>query len=173
MKTHPATSRISALLITATLVALVGCADREPAPPATPEATPSTTDKVSSAAGEAWDATKETASDVYTGVKNATTDTIARLDRATYDERASIRDGLADAADKLEAELAEWRAEGKATGDDAANSKLADAKATFKQRLQDLGEATADGWDAAKARAAAAWVDLKAAYAEAKGEPAA
>lgn len=171
MKTRATTLRLPALLIATVLTALVGCSERAPVTPTAPEVTPPSTNSLSSTAGEAWEATKDTAGAAYDQVKDATTDTISRLDRATYEDRASIRASLADASAELEAEFAEWRSEGKMI-DEKASTKLATANTEFKESLQDMGTATASGWNEAKTRTAAAWADLKAAYASAKGEAA-
>lgn len=158
---HLVPASVTALLLTA----LVGCADRNvPAEPATPPAPEPT---AQSAAGEAWDKTKEVAKDTYDSVKDATTSAANRLDRATYDERMAIKANLAEAGAKLDAEIAEWRSEGK-TVNPETESKIATAKSEFNQSLDELGAATAAGWEAAKAKTAAAWAKLKAAYAEAK-----
>jgi hypothetical protein len=156
------------------LAALVGCADRNvPADPSTPN-TPSptttpATNNTQSAAGQAWDNTKNAASDAYDSVRDATTDAANRLERATYDERMAIKANLTEAGAKLDAELAEWRRDGRVIKTEA-QSEIAEAKSEFNESLDELGEATAQGWQTAKAETAAAWTRLKAAYANAKAE---
>jgi hypothetical protein len=158
---HLVPAALTALLLTA----MVGCADRNvPADPATPPAPEPT---AQSAAGEAWDKTKDVASDAYDSVKDATVSAANKLDRATYDERMAIKANLAEAGAKLDAEIAEWRSEGK-TVTPETESKIATAKSEFNESLDDLGDATSAGWEAAKAKTAAAWAKLKAAYEEAK-----
>jgi hypothetical protein len=160
---HLAPAAVTALLLTA----LVGCTDRNTPAESTTPAAPSPTTQ--STAAEAWDKTKEVAADTYDSVKDATTNAAGRLERATHDERMAIKANLAEAGAKLAAEIAEWRGEGK-TVKPEIESKLAAAKAEFNQSLDELGDATASGWNAAKAKTAAAWVKLKAAYNDATTE---
>ncbi len=156
---HLVPASVTALLLTT----LVGCADRnvptEPAPPAEPAA--------KSTAADAWDKTKDAAKDTYDNVKDATTSAVGKLERATYDERMAIKANLTEAGAKLDAKISEWRNDGK-TVTPETESKIATAKAEFNEALDELGEATASGWEAAKAKTAAAWVKLKAAYDDAK-----
>ncbi|MBC8009375.1 MAG: hypothetical protein H7067_04680 [Burkholderiales bacterium] len=162
---------VPAVLVAAVLAALVGCSDRDTTSTTPPPAQLSTVDKAQAAAGEAWDKTKETSKEVYADAKDAISDGADKLERATYDERVSIKAGLSDAAAKLDTKFSEWRAEGKPVSA-TTEQKIATAKASFSESLSELGDATASTWDAAKAKTAAAWTSLKAAYAEAKDAPA-
>jgi hypothetical protein len=160
---HLVPAAVTALLLTA----FVGCAERNvPAEPATPDAPSPTTQ---SAAGQAWDNTKDAAGDAYDSVKDATTNAANRLDRATYDERMAIKSNLSEAGAKLDAEIAEWRRDGRVINSEA-QSEISEAKSEFNESLDELGDATSEGWEAAKAKTAAAWTKLKAAYAEAKAD---
>lgn len=159
---------IPAFCAVALLSAFAGCSDRGTAsnPPAERA---SKTEEAQNAVGEAWDKTKSAVKETYADMKDAVGDGVEKLDRATYDERAEIKASLAEAGAKLDAELVDWTREGK-TINAAAKEKLASAKTAFDNSLDQLGSATAEGWEAAKAKAAAAWADLKAAYAAAKAE---
>jgi len=128
---------------------------------------PATEPTVKAKAGEAWDKTKDVASDTYDSVKDATMSAAGRLERATYDERMEIKASLTAAGAEFDAEMAEWNREGK-TVSSATKERLADAKTEFNQSLNALGSATAEGWEAAKAKTTSAWTKLKAAYNEAK-----
>lgn len=156
---------VPASLATLLLAALVGCADRkvpaEPAPPAEPT--------LKSTAADAWDKTKEVTKDTYETVKDATTSAASKLERATYDERMAIKANLSEAGAKLDAKITEWQSDGKAVS--AENQvRLATAKSEFNQSLDELGKATANGWEAAKAKTAAAWTKLTTAYDEAQAK---
>jgi hypothetical protein len=173
MNTHDTRFRlVPAVLVAAVLAALTACSDRNvPTTPEPAKTEPSTVDKAQAAVGEAWDKTKETTKEVYADAKDAVSDGAEKLDDATYDERVAIKASLAEAGAKLDAKFAEWRTEGKAVS--AANEqKIAEAKVAFSKSLDELGEASAETWEAAKAKASAAWAGLKAAYADAKDAPA-
>lgn len=152
---HLVPASVTALLLTA----LVGCADRNvPTEPATPSEP-----TLKSTAADAWDKTKEVTKDTYESVKDAATTTAYKLERATYDERMAIKANLAEASAKLDTKITEWQSDGKTVSTEN-QVRLASAKSEFNQSLDELGNATASGWEAAKAKTAAAWEKLKAAY---------
>ena len=164
---------VPAVLVAAMLAALSACSDRNvPTTPEPAKTEPSTVDKAQAAVGEAWDKTKEATKDAYADAKDAVSDGAEKLDNATYDERVAIKANLAEAGAKLDAKFAEWRAEGKPVSA-TTEQKIAEAKVAFSKSLDDLGDATAETWETAKAKASAAWTSLKAAYADAKDAPAA
>lgn len=166
MNTHPTLRRlVPASAAVVLLTAFVGCSDRNAPADSTPPPAPTT----QSTAGEAWDKTKEVAKDTYDNVKDATMSAANKLERATYDERVAIKANLAEAGARLDAEITEWQGEGKTVSAEV-QAKIATAKMEFKESLDELGDATADGWDAAKAKTTAAWAKLQAAYAEAKAD---
>lgn len=115
---------------------------------------------------------KSTAQDSWTDVKVATKKTWADLADATYDERQSFKAGIAAMDDKFSEKLDSLGDHSADTADSTRDgwndgvAKLKQARSDLTAELDKLGNATAESWDVAKARVAAAWQKVEAAYHE-------
>jgi hypothetical protein len=116
---------------------------------------------------------KTTAKDVAAEVKTVAVDTWDSIKDFTFDRRSDFSAGVGRMADGLDAKIADLRATVSTLPDTAAKDKNAaikeydEARADLKVRLADLGNATADGWTDAKAKVAASWAKVQAAYTKA------
>lgn len=164
MKTSPFPLSLG-LLVTVAAFSLSACAKRD----AAADKAPATPDAPATSAGEAWDAAKESAKDLYSDIKTSTLGGIEKLDRATYNERMTVTASLQEAGTKLDADYTEWKRDGKIVSD-ANAQKIEAARAELRVRTENLATATAETWDEAKAKTSAAWTALQAAYAEARAE---
>jgi alpha-glucosidase (family GH31 glycosyl hydrolase) len=116
---------------------------------------------------------KTTAKDVAADVKTAAVDTWDSIKDFTFEKRSDFSAGVGRMADSLDAKIADVRATVSTLPDAAAKDKNAaikeydEARADLKVKLADLGNATADGWSDAKAKVAASWAKVQAAYTKA------
>jgi hypothetical protein len=100
-------------------------------------------------------------------VKNAAVDSWNSLKDYTYDKRVEFSASMDRMQKNMDDKIAEEKAQTPSTlsaDKQAAINDYYDAKADLKARLTDLGNATSDTWDAAKAKVAAAWQRVKADY---------
>lgn len=112
--------------------------------------------------------------DAYNNVKSATSNAWQDFKAATF-ERKSEFDRHARAmqremeaqTSKLKAEFSEAQA---SAARKAAMEELKNAEADYKQKLDALGNASAETWDAARDNVVAAWDRLQAAYAKARAD---
>jgi hypothetical protein len=112
--------------------------------------------------------------DAYHDSKDAVARSWDNVKSYTFDKRSDF-EKMANAQQKsFEASLSNLRAdysEAKASASrKAAMNELKDAEADYKQKLDALGHATADTWDAARDNVAAAWDRLQASYAKARAD---
>lgn len=113
---------------------------------------------------------KTTAKDVAADVKTAAIDTWDSIKDFTFDRRSDFSASIDRMAKGLDAKVADLKAKASTVPDAAAKDKEAaikeydEARADLKARLADLGNATADGWADAKAKVAASWEKVEAAY---------
>ena len=112
---------------------------------------------------------KDTAKDVATTVKNVSVETWDRIKDATYDQRSQFSASMNAMARGIDDAYADLKS--KASAPDNASSQrsaaAADydaARADLKVKLAALDTATADTWAEAKAKSAAAWQRVQAAY---------
>jgi Skp family chaperone for outer membrane proteins len=112
--------------------------------------------------------------DVYQDSKSAIANTWSDLKDYTYEKRSDFNDRIQAMAAELEAEMSELQAnyaEDKASASRrAAMQELKDSRADLSQKLDALGNATADTWGSAKANVIAAWDRTEAAYKKAKAD---
>lgn len=118
--------------------------------------------------------TKAAAKELASDVKDVAVDSWDAVKDYTFEKRADFSASLDRMAAKHDAEVAEANAKVKGLPDDAAkardsaNKEFASARASLKVAISELGSATADTWDAAKAKAVEAWHRTQAAYAKLK-----
>lgn len=118
---------------------------------------------VSAAAQDAKTAVTNAAVDV----KNAAVDTWDSIKDYTYDKRMEFSASIERMDKKMDDKIAEEKAQAPDTlskDKQAAIKDYDDARADLKAKLADLGNATADTWADAKAKASEAWQKVKADY---------
>jgi hypothetical protein len=112
--------------------------------------------------------------DAYQGAKAAVADSWTDVKSYTFAKRrefAAEADSLTAKMDAKVQELRDDYSEKKAGASRAAAmEELKKAQAEYKQKVADLGRATADGWDRAKQEVLAAWDRLQAAYKNARAD---
>ena len=124
----------------------------------------------SSKAQEVAQDIKTTAKDVAADVKTAAIDTWDSIKDFTFDRRSDFSASIDRMAKGLDAKVADLKAKASTVPDAAAKDREAaikeydEARADLRARLTDLGNATADGWAEAKAKVAASWEKVEAAY---------
>jgi hypothetical protein len=103
-------------------------------------------------------------------MKVAMSDTWDSIKDFTYARRADFSAAMDRMATEMDDKTAALNAKVAGVPDDAsrerdsAKREYDRARADLKARLHDLGNATADTWADAKARAAVAWKNVQAAY---------
>ncbi len=160
-----------AISMTAVFAATLSAAQDDTAPsasqPVEPPSSPTLSDKAGQAldatkqtAREVWEAAKEKSKELYQSAREATLGGIAWLDDATYDARAECAAKLEKMADKTGEKIAEWKA-GARELTPAAKERLDKAQADFRAAAKDLGNATAETWTSAKAKVSQSWNSLR------------
>jgi hypothetical protein len=118
---------------------------------------------------------KTTAKDVASDVKTAAVDTWDGIKDFTFEKRSDFSASIDRMAKGLDDKVADLKAKASTVPDAAAKDREAalkeydEARADLKAKLADLGNATADGWADAKAKVAASWDKVQAAYKKATG----
>jgi hypothetical protein len=110
------------------------------------------------------------------GVATDTKEALARgWDTAksfTFEKRADFQANAKALTSKMDAQMSELHAnysEAKASASrKAAMAEIKDSDAAYKEKLEALGTATADTWDAAKQNVISAWDHLQASYYKAR-----
>jgi hypothetical protein len=138
-------------------VFLFGACKKPEEKPTPPAASYSGGSNPSDSAGQrAMDRTREAAADTADAIRDGTTTAWASLKDATYDQRVAFRDGVNRLADDVDARMANLK-QGSSELSKEGMDRLRDARANLKEKIKDLGNATADNWDSAKAAVADAW----------------
>jgi hypothetical protein len=90
----------------------------------------------------------------------------------TFEKRDDFRASAKAMTSKMEAQMSDLQAnysEGKASASrKAAMADLKDSEASYREKLDALGTATADTWNSAKQNVIAAWDHLEASYYKAR-----
>jgi hypothetical protein len=113
---------------------------------------------------------KAAASSAVADVKAAASDTWASIKDFTYERRADFSAAMDRMSKDLDEKTAAMKAKFAGVPDDASKERASalqdydSARADLKARLTELGNATADTWADAKAKADAAWKRVQAAY---------
>lgn len=110
---------------------------------------------------EAYQDTKAAVASGWDQLKSATFEQRSDFARQVQAQQAGLEAGLS----KLKAEYSEAQA---SASRKAAMAELKDSEADFKSKLDALGTASADTWDAARDNVIAAWDKLQASYAKAR-----
>ena len=122
----------------------------------------SNSDKVADAVQDAKVAVKDAATDI----KDGAISTWNSIKDFTYDKRSDFAAGVDKATKSMDEKLAELKA--KATADTPEKTKAREeydeARAELKAKLNDLGNASADTWAAAKVEVSKAWDKVEASY---------
>lgn len=125
--------------------------------------------------------TKEKRDEATTKAKEMYSDTKAALSNAwadvkayTFDKKDQFTATARNLTSKMDAQAAELRAdyaeERASASRKAAMEQLKNSEADYKAKVDALGRASADTWDAAKQNVIAAWERLDAAYKKAQAE---
>ena len=136
------------IMVGATALFLSGCnkSDRE---------------KVADKTEDAYKDTKNALARGWENVKGYSFDKKSDFEKFANSQQKSFEASLSD----LKANYSEAQA---SASRKAAMAELKDAEADYKQKLDALGHATADTWDAARDNVSAAWDRLQASYAKAR-----
>lgn len=114
--------------------------------------------------------TSEMAADAKVSMSNAWDD----VKSFTFEKRDDFRANAKAMSSKMDAQLSELRAnysDAKASDSrKAAMAELKASEATYKEKVDALGTATADTWDSAKQNVVAAWDRLQASYNKARAD---
>jgi hypothetical protein len=100
-------------------------------------------------------------------MKNAAVAGWDSLKDYTYDTRVQFSAAMERMTQRMDERIAQEKAQAPATASSDKQAAIADydsARANLKARLVELGNASADTWDQAKAKVAEAWRRLKADY---------
>jgi len=112
--------------------------------------------------------------DAYEDTKAAAARTWDKAKAATWDKRGEVTESAKALGARMDAQLSELRAnysEAKASASrKTAMDEVKRDEADYKQKLDALGTATADTWDAAKRNVIAAWDKLEASYRKARAD---
>jgi len=125
--------------------------------------------------------TKQEQKEAKAAVKDTYQDSKAAMGRAwdnvkdfAFDKREDFAASAKSLAAKMDVQISEVRAnysEAKASASrKAAMAELKDSEADYKAKLDALGTASADTWDAAKKNVILAWDRLEAAYHKARAD---
>ncbi len=113
---------------------------------------------------------KTAAANAAADVKVAVSDSWDSIKDFTYDRRADFSAAIDRMANELDDKTAAMNAKVAGAPDaasrerDSAKKDYDEARSNLRAKLKDLGNATADTWADAKARAAVAWKNMQAAY---------
>ncbi len=92
----------------------------------------------------------------------------------TFEKRDDFRANAKAMTSKMDAQMSELRAnysEAKASDSrKAAMAELKNSEASYKEKVDALGTATADTWDSAKQNVVSAWDQLQASYDKARAD---
>ncbi len=116
------------------------------------------------------DDAKASAEKAATDIKVAVVNSWDSIKDFTYEKRADFSAGMDRLSKDMDEKAAELKAKFAGVPDatakdrDAAVKEYDEARADLKVKLNDLGNATADTWADAKAKAAEAWKRVQAAY---------
>jgi hypothetical protein len=148
---------------------LLGCSRKEEAPPAATSAPPAagdTADRLAQSARETAEQARDSFSRAWDNVKDA-----------TYDQRTQAQTSLNQLAISVDAKVSELQARGaaatettKAKWNDGL-AKLRSARTDLEGEIRDLGDATAESWEGAKAEVARAWERVRKAFADLESQP--
>lgn len=118
------------------------------------------------------DQTTDKVKDAYQDTKDAVSNGWDNVKSYTFDKRSDFETSAKAMSSKLEAQIAEVRANySEATASasrKAAMEELKNSEADYKEKLSALGNATADTWDSAKQNVIASWDKMKASYDKAR-----
>lgn len=118
------------------------------------------------------DNVSDKAKDAYQDTKDAMSNGWDNVKSYTFDKRDDFTASAKAMNAKMEAQIAEVRAnysEANASGSrKAAMEELKNSEADYKEKLNALGNATADTWDSAKQNVIASWDKMKASYDKAR-----
>ena len=110
--------------------------------------------------------------DAYQDTKDAVSNGWDNVKSYTFDKRDDFTASAKAMNAKMEAQIAEVRAnysEANASASrKAAMEELKNSEADYKEKLNALGNATADTWDSAKQNVIASWDKMKASYDKAR-----
>ena len=117
---------------------------------------------------------KADASEMVNDTKNAMSEGWANVKSFTYEQRNDFAASAKAMSASMDAQLSELRAnysEANASASrKAAMAEVRDSEADYKQKLDALGNATADTWDSAKQNVIASWDRLQASYYKARAD---
>jgi len=117
---------------------------------------------------------KATVKEVAHDAKVAIVDAWADVKGFTFDKHDDFSKQAKALSARMEAQVSELRAnysEAKASASrQAAMAELKDSEANYKEKLDALGTATADTWDAGKQNVILAWDKLDASYRKARAD---
>ncbi|AHF91677.1 hypothetical protein OPIT5_17095 [Opitutaceae bacterium TAV5] len=176
MKKHTVTRLLPGVLfLGAALLASACNRNSDPAPPPTApsdkptlsEKTRDVVDATKETAQDAWSATKDKSKELYNDAKDALKGGINDLDAATWDERAALKAKLDKVADEADTTIAGLKSKA-SDGTSAVGEGLDKAADNFRASVADLGDASAETWDAAKAKVRQSWDDLQKAFRDAR-----
>lgn len=134
-------------------VSLVACSDKQPSP-----------------AGDTLAEAKAVATEAMQDTQEATVATWNKLAAATYDERQAFAEGVDELAERIDQGTDQLADHGQTLSADARESwnsglaNLKEARTELAEELQELNQATAANWEAAKQEVAAAWRKVETAY---------
>jgi hypothetical protein len=118
------------------------------------------------------DNVSDKAKDAYQDTKDAMSNGWDNVKSYTFDKRDDFTASAKAMNAKMEAQIAEVRAnysEANASASrKAAMEELKNSEADYKEKLNALGNATADTWDSAKQNVIASWDKMKASYDKAR-----
>jgi hypothetical protein len=115
-------------------------------------------------------ADKDNAAAVVQDIKATAVDTWDSVKNFTFEQRTDFSASMARMTQSMDNEIAAAKTKLNTAPDAAAKDREAavkdydDARADLKKSLANLNNATADNWADAKAKVAAAWQRVKAAY---------
>jgi hypothetical protein len=115
---------------------------------------------------------KATMKDTYEDAKAAASRTWDKVKDYTYEKKSDFTMEAKAASAQFDANLSKMRAEYSeaqaSASRKAAMAELKDSEADYHQKLDALGNATADTWDSAKKNVMLAWDKLQASYYKAR-----
>jgi hypothetical protein len=118
------------------------------------------------------DSIADTTKDAYNSTKDAVAKGWEDIKSYTFEKRSDFTTELKARQAAIEADISDMKADYSAANASASRKdaweELKNADSDYKEKLSALGNATADTWDAARDRAAAAWDRLQEAYHKAR-----
>lgn len=112
--------------------------------------------------------------DVYNNVKTSTANAWQDFKAATFEKKSEFSEHARAMQREFEAQTSKLKAEFSeaqaSASRKAAMEELKNSEADYKQKLDALGNASADTWDAARDNVVAAWDRMQAAYAKARAD---